>query len=163
MQKKSKKIIFLDRDGVINKKAKEHSYIVTTEDFVFNSGIFEVVLYFRAKGFEIIVITNQRGISRGLMTKDDLENIHQYMRSEFEKRNISILDIFYCPHGIDECKCRKPRNGMLRMACAKYAIDIDNSILISDTEDDVIMGIAFGLTSYKIHANHPESVMIKIL
>lgn len=146
MKKKlSKKIVFLDRDGVINKKADEHCYILKVEDFVFNDGIFEVVSKLQNEGFEFVVITNQRGISRGLISEDELYEIHQFMKNEFYKNGIEMLDIFYCPHGSDSCDCRKPKDGMLRQACSKYEIDLPNSILISDSRDDVEMGIKFGI------------------
>lgn len=163
MEQKSKKILFLDRDGVINKKPKEHSYVLKVKDFIINDGIFDVALYFQHKGYEIIVITNQRGVSTGCIAAGDLENIHSYMKSKFEERGISILDIFYCPHGFDECECRKPKDGMLKLACGKYLVDIKESLLISDSIEDVEMGNSFGISSYKVPYDKPEAVMNFIL
>jgi D-glycero-D-manno-heptose 1,7-bisphosphate phosphatase len=140
-----KKIVFLDRDGVINKKAAPHQYVTRVEDFKFNPRIFELLANFKKSGYEFIVITNQRGISRKMLTEADLKKIHDFMLSEFAKKGISILDIFYCPHGEGECDCRKPKPGLLKMACEKYDIDLKNSILISDSPEDVIMGEKFGV------------------
>lgn len=144
-QKVIKKIVFLDRDGVINKKADEHCYITEVKDFVFNDGIFNVCSKFKEKGFEFIVITNQRGIARGLYSEEKLLEVHVYMKEQFYKHKIEILDIFYCPHENNMCNCRKPKDGMLKNACSKYNIDISNSILISDSKLDVSMGEKFGI------------------
>ena len=67
------------------------------------------------------------------------------MKDEFRKHGIGILDIFYCPHSSGVCDCRKPKDGMLRQACAKYDIDIKNSMLVSDSREDVTMGELFGI------------------
>ncbi len=141
----SRKIVFLDRDGVINKKADEHCYITRIEDFIFNEGIFELCVLLKNQGFEFIVITNQRGVARGLYTEEMLEGIHSYMRQEFLKNGIALLDVFYCPHENNVCDCRKPKDGMLKKAFSKYDIDISKSILISDSKSDVFMGEKFGV------------------
>jgi D-glycero-D-manno-heptose 1,7-bisphosphate phosphatase len=155
-QLQHKKIAFLDRDGVINKKAPPHEYITSVNDFVFNEGIFEVVETLKDEGFEFVVVTNQRGISRGLLTKETLADIHTKMTRVFAERDIRILDVFYCPHSENSCNCRKPKPGLLEQACAKYNVDISQSILISDTEEDVSMGTVFGLQSYLVPADQPE-------
>jgi D-glycero-D-manno-heptose 1,7-bisphosphate phosphatase len=142
---KAKKIVFLDRDGVINQKAPDHQYITKVSDFIFNEGIFEVVLHLKDRGFEFIVITNQRGIARGLYTVDDVNTIHSFMRQGFYDNGIDILDIFYCPHEQNTCDCRKPKPGMLEQACTKYPINLRESILISDSSEDVLMGEIFGI------------------
>lgn len=141
----SKKIAFLDRDGVINKKANEHCYITEIRDFVFNDGIFELVSNLKDKGFEFIVITNQRGVARGLLSEERLLEIHQYMKDEFHGHGIEILDVLYCPHEKDVCDCRKPKDGMLRLACSKYEIDLLASVVVSDSLEEVRMGEVFGV------------------
>lgn len=142
---RSKKIAFLDRDGVINKKAKEHCYITEIKDFIFNEGIFDVVSKLKSEGFEFIIITNQRGVARGLLTEEKLNEIHQYMVDEFKKREVDILDIFYCPHDNDSCDCRKPKDGMLRQACTKYDLNLKVSFFISDEQTDLDMAEKFGI------------------
>lgn len=158
---KNKKIVFLDRDGVINKKAEEHCYITKVEDFIFNEAIFEVSLRLRDSGFEFIIITNQRGIARGLYDEKQLDEIHSYMKGEFYKKGIAILDIFYCPHENNACDCRKPKDGMLKNACAKYPIDLANSLLISDSPVDVSMGEKFGIgQNILVESDNPSKLMV---
>ncbi len=140
-----KKIVFLDRDGVVNKKAPEHEYIKRLGEFVFNEGIFELLRDYQKQGFEFVVITNQRGVARGHMTNEDVLGIHEYMRSVMKFRGIKLLDIFVCPHEQDACDCRKPKPGMLEQAVKKYCIDKENSVLISDSKCDIEMGKIFGI------------------
>lgn len=151
----------MDRDGVINKKADEHCYITSVKDFIFNEGIFEVVSKLKDDGFEFIVITNQRGIARGLYTEEQLDEIHTHMKEGFYKKGIEILDIFYCPHEDNVCDCRKPKNGMLKHACAKYSIDLVNSILISDSREDISMGEKFGIgRNILIQSDNPIEALL---
>lgn len=143
----SRKILFLDRDGVINKKAPEHEYITHVRDFTFNNGIFALLKKHIAQGFEIIIITNQRGIARGKLTEVDLAAIHQHMIGVFAQEGIVLLDLFYCPHMGDDCSCRKPKPGMLEAATKKYDINLAESVLISDSVSEIEMGKAFGVGS----------------
>ncbi len=156
----SKKIAFLDRDGVINRSAAAHEYITSVETFVFNPGIFAVLQRLQADGFEFIVVTNQRGIARGLYTEEDLARIHEYMQSGLAEHNIKLLDIFHCPHAGGDCECRKPNDGMLREAALKYPIDISRSILIGDSDTDIAAGEKFGLQNcHLIPSNQPEAFL----
>ncbi len=139
------KIAFFDRDGVINKKAEEHHYITRVEDFVFNKSIFQLFHKLKKLGFEFIVITNQRGVARGLYTEQDLKNIHDHMCQKLTEQGITLLDIFYCPHDIGQCDCRKPQPGLLEQACKKYTIDLSKSALISDSKGEIEMGKLFGI------------------
>ena len=89
------KTIFLDRDGVIN---KEIEYLYKIKDFQFIDGIFESCIHFQRLGYEIIIVTNQSGISRGYYSEEDYQKITQWMINKFNKNTIKILDIFHCPH-----------------------------------------------------------------
>ena len=130
------KTIFLDRDGVIN---REVNYLHKVEDFEFINGVFQICQYLNKLGYEIIVITNQSGISRGYYNEIDFEILSNWMLAEFKKNDIKILDVFHCPHLPDSnCECRKPKPGMLLAAKDKHDIDMQNSWLIGDKEDDII-------------------------
>jgi D-glycero-D-manno-heptose 1,7-bisphosphate phosphatase len=145
MRNKSKKIVFLDRDGIINKKAKDHEYITKVEDFVFNEGVFKILEDLKHEGCEFIIITNQRGIARSKFSENDLRRIHDHMIEIFKGKGLDLLDIFYCPHEKDRCDCRKPKPGLLEQAANKYDIDLAQSILMSDSLQDVEMGKKFGI------------------
>ena len=137
------KTIFLDRDGVIN---KEIHYLHKIDDFEFIDGIFDACLYFQSLGYEIIIITNQSGISRGYYSLSDYQKVTQWMLDQFKDKNIEILDIFHCPHGPDSnCDCRKPKPGMFLKAKVKHNTDMEKSWLIGDKELDVIAANAAGI------------------
>ena len=139
------KTIFLDRDGVIN---KELNYLYKIEEFEFINGIFESCQYFKNLGYKIIVVTNQSGISRGYYSEKDFKILSNWMLAEFKKNNIDILDIFYCPHLPESnCDCRKPKSGMLLEAKDKYNIDMQNSWLIGDKENDILAANNAGVTN----------------
>lgn len=157
---KPKKIAFIDRDGVINKKAPNHCYITSVQKFIFNEGIYPLLLQLKKEGFEFIIITNQRGIARNLLTETELSVIHDFMKRELLKHEIKILDIFYCPHNLNTCLCRKPKPGLLEQACNKYSVDISKSILLSDSIAEVEMGKKFGIHhSYFVPTNQPEKIL----
>ena len=129
------KTIFLDRDGVIN---KEINYLHKIEDFKFIDGVFEACSFFRNLDYQIIIITNQSGIGRGYYTEIDYQKITKWMLSQFNNNNIDILDVIHCPHlPSDFCDCRKPKPGMLLSAETKHNIDMENSWMIGDKENDI--------------------------
>ena len=151
-----KKVAFLDRDGVINVRRDNPYYVTSVNHLIFNEGIFEVLRRLVDEGFELVILTNQRAISLGLMSESDLLAIHNYMVAELQKKGVEILEILFCPHGLDECSCRKPKHGMLHAIAEKYVIDFPNSILISDSREDVEMGEKFGIgKNIYVEENNP--------
>jgi D-glycero-D-manno-heptose 1,7-bisphosphate phosphatase len=129
------KTIFLDRDGVIN---KEVNYLHRPEDFEFIYGIFDACLHFKSLGYEIIIITNQSGISRGYYSQNDYQKLTKWMLNQFNNNGISILDTYHCPHSPESsCNCRKPRPGMFLSASKKHNIEMSESWMIGDKETDI--------------------------
>jgi len=141
--KNMKKVLFLDRDGVINRDRP--SYITKWEEFQFLPGSIEAVAQLTAIGFSIIIITNQSAIGRKIMSPETLNQISANMQRELEAGGGKILDIFYCPHlPEDGCDCRKPAAGLLRKAAAKYNIDLAKAGLIGDNAKDIICARSTG-------------------
>jgi D-glycero-D-manno-heptose 1,7-bisphosphate phosphatase len=129
------KVIFLDRDGVIN---KEEGYIHKPSSFKFIDGIFQACRYFQSNGFQIIIITNQSGISRGYYSENDFMILTDWMLKQFLINDIKILDVLHCPHGPkSNCNCRKPKPGMPLKAQSLYNIDMQYSWMIGDKEEDI--------------------------
>ena len=136
--------VFLDRDGVINRKL-ENDYVKSWDEFQFLPGVVEAIKALNEKGYLVIVVTNQRGIAKGLMTEKDLEEIHRKMLKELKKYGARIDDIFYCPHDIsDNCNCRKPKPGTLIQAQKKWDIDFAQSYIIGDSNSDIESGRQVG-------------------
>ncbi|MEI7423635.1 MAG: D-glycero-beta-D-manno-heptose 1,7-bisphosphate 7-phosphatase [Prolixibacteraceae bacterium] len=145
---KTKRALFLDRDGVIN---KEINYLYRKEDFVFIDGIFEICEFYQRRGFVLIVITNQAGIAKGYYTEEDYNILTEWMIAEFSKRSIAINRVYHCPHFPEitgDCGCRKPNPGMLLQAQSEFNIDLPNSILIGDKQSDFDAAINSGIKNY---------------
>lgn len=132
---KNKKIVFLDRDGVIN---YDTAYVSKKEEFKFIPGVFEACKHFLNLGYEIIIITNQSGIGRGYFNAMDFTILTNWMLKEFKKNNINILKVYHCPHSPEEnCICRKPKIGMIKQAIRDFNINLQNSWLIGDKHSDI--------------------------
>ena len=139
--KRKYKCVFLDRDGVINKIAPEGDYIKNWSEFRFLPSVKEAINRLNKADFLVIIITNQRGIARGLMTEEDLKDIHTKMIEELKKSGAKIDGIYYCPHGEkDNCNCRKPKIGMFLKAKKDFSIEMNESWLIGDSNSDIIAG-----------------------
>ena len=129
------KTIFLDRDGVIN---KEISYLHKIDEFVFIDGVFEACQNFNKLGYQIIIVTNQSGISRGYFSEKDFQTITNWMLHQFEINDVNILDVLHCPHSPESnCICRKPKPGMFIQAKKKHKINMAKSWMIGDSERDI--------------------------
>ena len=136
-----RKCVFLDRDGVINKKAPEGDYIKSWNEFKFLPGIKETIKKLNNVGFLTIIISNQSGIAKGFMTEQDLKDIHKKMIEELKKIGAKIDGIYYCPHDEkDNCNCRKPKIGMFLKAKEDFNIDLNKSWIIGDSKSDIIAG-----------------------
>jgi len=129
------KAVFLDRDGVIN---EDYGYVHKIEDFKFRDGVFQGCKYLQNKGYKLFIITNQSGINRGYYSINDFLKLTEWMKKEFLKEGIEIVDVEFCPHKPDEgCECRKPNIGMITNLVNKYNIDLNNSVMIGDKESDM--------------------------
>lgn len=128
-----KKIIFLDRDGVINFKAKKGEYITSWKDFKLIPDTISTMKKLSLKGFQFIIITNQAGIARNKMNYKDLNTIHSKLLELLRKNEIKVLKIYTCSHHWDEnCNCRKPKPGMFYSASKDFNIRLDKVLFIGD-------------------------------
>lgn len=148
------KAIFLDRDGVINKKGTSY-YIFREEDFILNDGVTEALKYFLSEGYLLIIITNQGGISKKIYTVDQLEKLHNFMSRQLQKKGVEITETFYCPHHPDNefCHCRKPGILLFEQAIAKYNINPGASFMIGDSEIDMQAAEKVGIRGILIPTN----------
>ena len=133
----SKKIILIDRDGVINNKASKGEYISKWEDFEFVSDTISGLKLLAQQGFKFIVISNQAGVARGMIDLGELEQIHNSMRDKLIEVGIEILDIYVCPHHWDDnCSCRKPNPGLFYQATSDWSFRLDKTLFIGDDSRD---------------------------
>jgi D-glycero-D-manno-heptose 1,7-bisphosphate phosphatase len=129
--------VILDRDGVLNVKASRGEYVTSPKDWRWLPGAREGFRTLRQAGADVIVVTNQAGIARGILSEDDLAVVHARMREEAEAAGGAILDIFHCPHHWDDgCDCRKPKPGMLLAAQRAHALDLSRTPFVGDDPRD---------------------------
>jgi D-glycero-D-manno-heptose 1,7-bisphosphate phosphatase len=133
--------VFLDRDGVINKKMPEGEYVTSPEQFEIIDGALEAIKSFKDAGFLVFVITNQRGIALGKMTPEQLDGIHKILLDKLTEIGATLDGIYVCPHDKDTCDCRKPKPGLILKIKRDYPeIDLPGSIVIGDTNSDIETG-----------------------
>ena len=140
--------IILDRDGVLNKKPRRAHYVRSWDEFEWLPGAKEALRLLKEAGHRVIVVSNQAGIGRGVMTEADLQQIHKRMRAEVEQAGGDIEAVYYCPHDWDAgCECRKPKPGLLFQAQRELSLDLTRTPFIGDDERDVQAAHAAGCPS----------------
>lgn len=146
--------IILDRDGVLNKKPPKAHYVKKWNEFQWLPGAIEAIRLLKSGGYVVIIVTNQAGIARGMMTESDLASIHRQMKAELAQYGASIDAIYYCPHGWDDgCECRKPKPGMLFQAQRDFHLDLSRTFFIGDDERDEQAGEAAGCPTLLVAPN----------
>lgn len=134
--------VFLDRDGTI---IVDRHYPNDPEQVLLVEGVIGALRGFRARGHRLIVVSNQSGVARGLISPDELSAVHQRMVKLLAQHDIQLDGAYYCQHGPDAgCDCRKPAPGMLLAASRELDVRLDGSIMIGDKLTDVQAGRAAG-------------------
>jgi len=148
--------LFLDRDGVINVE-KKGTYVLKVNGFVFYDGV-QTAMQKLSEIFGLIFIaTNQRGVSRGSMTLEDLHDIHAYMTEELHKSSGRIDKIYFCADLHDESPNRKPNPGMALQAKKDFPqIDFSKSIMVGNTLSDMQFARNAGMHAIFIASTEPE-------
>lgn len=152
------KCIFLDRDGVLNQEMGD--YVFKKEDFKIVDGVPEALQKLKAAGYLLIVITNQSGIAKGLYSRNDVMDCHEYLQS---KCGNILDDIYFCPHHEDyntASLLKKPNSLMIEKAIAKYNIDPSKSWMIGDQPRDIEAGKKGGLKTIFISEFPKENAAI---
>ena len=151
--------LFLDRDGVINHE-KEQSYILHYGEFVFYEGVLEGLRILAGKFGRIVVVTNQRGIGKGLMTREDLNDIHVNMLAGVEKAGGRIDTVYYCDSLSDAHPSRKPNPGMAYQAKEDYPeIDLKRSVMVGNNITDMDFGRNAGMLTVFLRTTRPGFVL----
>ena len=143
--------IFLDRDGVINKKL-EGRYVRDFSEFEFMEGAIDAISKLTYKFNRIIIVTNQQGIGKEIMSDADLNILHTKMKERIEQSEGKINKIYYCPHLEElDCLCRKPRPGMIEQALLDFPeIVFEDSYLIGDSDSDIEAGKRMNMSTVKV-------------
>lgn len=146
------KIIFLDRDGVIN---KDVHYLSKVSDLELIDGSKEAIKILKNNGYKVVVITNQSGIARGYLSQLDLIEIHQMINIMVD----GMIDSFFvCPHlPTDHCVCRKPNVGLFEKAKEFFNIDFENSYMVGDKATDILAGYNAKLRTIAVKTGYGET------
>lgn len=142
-----KRVILIDRDGVINVKPPKAEYVTSVEHFEFIPESIEAMRVLSQHGFCFIVVSNQAGIARGVLSELQLDAIHSHMLARLTSKGIEITDVYVCPHHWDDgCTCRKPQPGMLIQAAIDHRLRLQQVVFVGDDVRDAEAALAAGCT-----------------
>lgn len=149
--------LFLDRDGVLNYD-KDNDYIKSWEEFRFYEQTLEALSILSKVFGRIVIVTNQKGVGKGLMTVDDLGTIHSNMLQQIEAAEGRIDKTYYCSDLSDDSPHRKPNPGMAHQAKTDFPeIDFDKSIIVGNRMSDMGFGRNAGMHTVFLATTHPET------
>lgn len=157
--------VFLDRDGTIN---VDHGYVHRVEDLEFIPGAPAALKAMQGAGYQLIVVTNQSGVARGLYTEADVNAVHAHMQDVLTGHGVAPLTYYYCPHHPEhgdaqyrrDCEDRKPGIGMFRRACRDFTIDIERSFMVGDKRSDLEFARAAGLQPILVRTGEGRSLAL---
>lgn len=151
MDRVKRAAIFLDRDGVLNIKPPAHEYVGTVEQFTWLPGAVEGAARLAAAGYVLTVVSNQRGIARGLVSPETLTGIEAVIQRGLGSQGAHVEAFRYCPHELDAgCGCRKPRPGMILSLAEDLELELGQSWLVGDAPTDIEAGRAAGVRTLLI-------------
>ena len=160
------KAVFLDRDGTL---IKNIPYLSDPSLIQLEHRVVPALRALQEDGFELILVTNQSGIGRGLLSEETYKTVHSKLMDIFKKKEITFLDSYYCPfhptEGIGEylkdSADRKPNPGMLLKAIEKFPIDVEKSFMIGDSLSDIKAGQSAGVKSILVRTGHGQETLQK--
>ena len=155
---KRKKLIILDRDGVINYKSG--NYIKNPDEWVPIPGSLEAITCLKKADYKVVVATNQSGVGRGYYSLDTLEMIHEKMQCELAKVSGCVDSIYFCPHTPEaQCNCRKPQPGLLHLIANDFPEAFSNATFVGDSLRDIQAGQAVGCQVVLVKTGNGEGTI----
>ena len=162
MQKVNEKVVFIDRDGVINEDPIG-DYVKTCQDFRFMPGVIRALKRLTGSDFQIVIISNQAGVGDGEYTEEALNAITKNMISELKDNGIPVRGVYYCTHGKNAgCECRKPEVGLFKQAARDIKFNRFETYFIGDKISDVQAGHSFNLKTLFVLTGHGATDRTKI-
>jgi D-glycero-D-manno-heptose 1,7-bisphosphate phosphatase len=145
------KVVFLDRDGVINKYPGDKLYVTSLRKFKFLPNAKKGIVLLAERGFKIFVASNQAGVGRGIYSQRTLDIITAKMLVDIQKAGGRIDKVYYCTHRKDAgCPCRKPKPGLLKQAAREFKFNLKDAYFIGDTTRDIFTAQAAGVKSIMV-------------
>jgi D-glycero-D-manno-heptose 1,7-bisphosphate phosphatase len=159
----SRKALFLDRDGVINREHGSHA--TSLEAFVVLPDVPEALALAQRAGWALVVITNQSGVALGLYDHAMVHSMHAYLHRMLAEHDVRLTDILYCPHhpSTGRCLCRKPGGLLLERAIVRHDIDPAASVMVGDRERDMEAAASVGVKGILVSSNAPLLPVVREL
>ena len=162
------KAVFLDKDGTL---VEDIQYNVDPDRIRLVEGALEALRLLQDQGYQLIVVSNQSGIARGLFEEHDLHEVRQRIRELLSPAGIVLTDFYYCPHHPEgkvqkyavDCFCRKPQPGMLYRAAMEHDVRLADSWMVGDTLHDVEAGNRAGCKTILINNQHETDLMVNTI
>ena len=154
----SRPAFFFDRDGVVNVSPGD-GYVLRWEEFRFCDGVIETLAWLRTRGFVLVLVTNQQGVGKGLMTQTTLDDIHARMQAELAEHGAQFDAIYACTCLKSEptCQCHKPSPEMALRAAREHDLDLARSWMIGDHDRDIQMAVNAGMPNTIRVLGHPSA------
>jgi D-glycero-D-manno-heptose 1,7-bisphosphate phosphatase len=153
--------VFLDRDGTI---IEDTGYVSSPEQVKFLPGAIEAIKMLSDAGYKIIIISNQSGVARGLITEDMLQTIDKLIHRTILNGGAHVDGSYYCPHHPEHgvypyrqaCECRKPHTGLIKKAVKEHNLDLARSLMVGDHATDIETAERAGIKSVFVMTGHGE-------
>ncbi len=156
--------VFIDRDGVINRKPADGQYVNHLDQFELLDGSIEAIVRLSSAGTRVVVVTNQQGVAKGVTDPIELEAIHSWLRDQVEAAGGQISQIRVCPHFELSCDCRKPNVGLFEEARRlDRGIVFADSVVIGDSESDIKAAARIGACAIRISASPRVDCVVPVL
>lgn len=153
MTEKLRRVIFIDRDGVIN--VDLWKYVERWDEFRFEEGVCDALKILTDQGFDIFIISNQAGVGDGIFTEKAMWDVHEKMVAELRRHGVVIRGAHYCTHGKKEtCDCRKPKTRLLERAVHGLAFDKTKTFFVGDKLSDIEAGKNFGVKTILVRTGY---------
>ncbi len=151
--------VFLDRDGTLSVGPPPGEYVTDPADLRLVPHAGRLVRTLNESGVKALLVTNQRGVARGIMSEDDLARVHERLAALLRAHDAYLDGIYVCTHEKDVCDCRKPRTGMIKQALRDHpAIDPSRCLIVGDSDTDIELGRALGIQTVRVGADGERAV-----
>jgi histidinol-phosphate phosphatase family protein len=154
------KVAFLDRDGTI---IEDKDFIKSPDEIEFVPGSLEAIKMLRSLRYRIVVISNQSGIGKKILTEKMVNDVNQSFLRQLEEQSAPVDALYFCPHHPDDdCGCRKPKTGMIEQAVKELRLDLEDAVVVGDKLADVKLGKKIGATTVLVLTGYGREMLDKL-
>jgi D-glycero-D-manno-heptose 1,7-bisphosphate phosphatase len=147
--------VFLDRDGVLNRSLPDGRFVTRWGEFELLPGVANALAQLNRSGRKLIVVTNQRCVALGLCSEADVLTLHERLQEQLASEGAHLDAIYYCPHDVGQCNCRKPLPGLFEQAFRGFhGANVQNSVIVGDSLRDVEAGVRLGMRTIFIDTDY---------